>query len=331
MHNDGGDSAKLYLVDTLGAIIRTVVVDQAQNMDWEDVTRDPQGRVYVGDIGNNNNTRQDLVIYRLPNLDTVQGRHVTAATIRFYYPEQSSFPPADQARKYDAEALIYYRDSLYIFTKDRTSPHQGYTWLYQIPADTGYPAARLLDSFATGQLSWVFEVTAASLSPNQQQLVLLGANRVWLFQNFTGSDFFGGSQQTLNLGTVTQKEAIGFADPYKVYISNENSFLGGPSLQELSLSNWVQLETLEVVTDPTVLPNPARDWVELRLSLARRARMKVGLYQLDGRCIQQWPASTLQAGSQTCRFELPDVPTGWYYWRVKVGRRWFVKRLQIKG
>lgn len=330
LHNDGGDSAKLYLLDTFGTVVRTVLVDNARNVDWEDMTRDPQGRVYVGDFGNNNNNRQNLAIYRLPNLDTVQGGRVSAEAIRFYYPEQTAFPPGGSELKYDAEALIYYQDSLYIFTKDRTSPHQGYTWLYQIPADTGYHAARLLDSFSTSQLNVVFEVTAASLSPNQQQLVLLGANRVWLFQHFTGSDFFGGSLQTLNLSTITQKEAIEFVDNYRVYIGNENSFLGSPQLNELSLSNWVKVTSVEVIPAPLLLPNPAREQVRMRLALAQATTLKTALYHLDGRCARQWPAERWPAGQQERRYDLPALPAGLYYWRVKVGHRWWTQRLVME-
>lgn len=329
VHNDSGDSAKLYLLDTFGTIVRTLLVDNAQHVDWEDITRDPQGRVYLGDIGNNNNNRQNLVIYRLPNLDTVRGHRVWAEAIRFYYPEQNGFPPVGQERKYDAEALIYYQDSLYIFTKDRTSPHQGYTWLYQIPADTGYHAARLLDSFPTGQTNVVFEVTAASLSPNEQQVVLLGANRVWLFQHFTGNDFFGGSLQTLNLSTVTQKEAIEFVDDYRVYISNENSFLGSAQLHELELTNWNPLTTMRLVAKPALMPNPAQEQVQMHLVLEQPTRVVPALYQLDGRCVHQWTAELLPAGRQERHYQLPPLATGWYYWRVKVGKQWYVKRLMI--
>lgn len=329
VHNDSGDSAKLYLLDTFGTIVRTLLVDDAQHVDWEDITRDPQGRVYLGDIGNNNNNRQNLVIYRLPNLDTVHGHRVSAEAIRFYYPEQNGFPPVGQERKYDAEALIYYQDSLYIFTKDRTNPHQGYTWLYQIPADTGYHAARLLDSFSTGQNNIVFEVTAASLSPNQQQLVLLGANRVWLFQHFTGADFFGGSLQTLHLSRITQKEAIEFVDDHRVYISNENSFMGRAQLHELLLTNWVTLTTVRPIAAPTVMPNPAQGQVQMHLVLERPLRVAPALYQLDGRCVYRWGAELLPAGHQERHYQLPPLAAGWYYWRVKVGKQWHVKRLRI--
>lgn len=320
LHNDSGDSAKLYLLDTFGTLVRTLSIDNATHVDWEDLTRDPQGRVYIGDIGNNRNNRQDLVIYRLPNIDTVTGSRVRAEAIRFYYPEQTAYPPSRSHLKYDAEALIYHQDSLYIFTKDRTTPHRGYTWLYQIPADTGYHAAVLLDSFQTGQRNVIFEVTGAALSPNGQQLALLGANRVWVFQHFTGADFFGGSQITLNLGTTTQKEAITFVDDHELYISNENSPLGMAKLHALSISNWVGVTSLlnTHVETPIVSPNPALDQLTLRLNLARAGNVVVTLHELDGTVVKRWTAHPVAAGVQDLYYGLPPLPAGTYVVAVKM-------------
>ena len=328
-HNDSGDSAKLYLLDTFGTIVRTLLVDGATHVDWEDIARDPLGRVYVGDMGNNNNNRRNLVIYRLPNLDTVTGPTVPAEAIRFYYPEQTAYPPPASARKYDAEALIYHRDSLYIFTKDRTSPHQGYTWLYQIPADTGLHAAVLLDSFRTGQLSFAFEVTGATLSPNQQQLALIGANRLWLFQHFQGSDFFGGTAQALPLPSITQKEAITFIDDYRVYISNENSFLSAARLHEMWLSNWVEVEQLGQSSPPLLFPNPTRAQVRVRLSPKMAGQLQIGLHALDGQTVKTWTPRLVDAGPQELVYELAGVAAGVYVMRLQMGAQVYVQRLTI--
>jgi hypothetical protein len=98
--------------------------------------------------------------------------------------------------------------------------------LYQISADTGSHAAILLDSFQTNQISYIFEVTGAAMSPNQEQLALLGANTVWWFTGFTGNRFFDGMVQTISLQSTTQKEALDFVDNERLYFSNETSFLG---------------------------------------------------------------------------------------------------------
>jgi hypothetical protein len=52
-HNDSGDQANLYEISaSTGAIIRTVAITNATNMDWEDIAQDAS-YIYIGDIGNN--------------------------------------------------------------------------------------------------------------------------------------------------------------------------------------------------------------------------------------------------------------------------------------
>ena len=74
LHNDSGDSAKLYLIDTLGTILRTVLVQNVIATDWEDITQDNQGNVYIGDFGNNLNNRQNLRFYKIPHPDSCHKR-----------------------------------------------------------------------------------------------------------------------------------------------------------------------------------------------------------------------------------------------------------------
>lgn len=235
VHNDSGDSAKLYLIDTLGNILRSILVENATNTDWEDITQDRKGNVFIGDFGNNNNRRKNLKIYKIPHPDLVTGNTVRAEIIQFHYPQQTAFPPIPSEQKYDAEALIYHQDFLYIFTKDRTVPHIGQTLMYQIPARAGTYPAILLDSFYTKQISFAFEITAAAISPDNQQLALLCSDRVFLFSNFEKNHFFRGVQQTILLPTVTQKEALDFIDNQSLYFSNERSWLGAAQLDRILL------------------------------------------------------------------------------------------------
>ena len=65
-HNDSGDAANLYELDTIrGNITRTITISNATNSDWEDITQDDT-HIYIGDFGNNSNgNRQDLKIYKI--------------------------------------------------------------------------------------------------------------------------------------------------------------------------------------------------------------------------------------------------------------------------
>ncbi|MFK7799721.1 MAG: T9SS type A sorting domain-containing protein [Aureispira sp.] len=330
LHNDSGDSAKLYEIDTFGVVQQTVLVSGVQAVDWEDITHDAQGRVYVGDFGNNANNRQDLVVYRLPSLDSLTTPTTTAEAIRFYYPEQTAYPPASAALKYDAEAVIHYNDSLYIFTKDRTNPHLGYTWLYRIPADTGYHAAQLLDSFNTQQINVIFEVTAAALSPGGQRLALLGATRLWLFSNFSNGRFFDGNVQVINYN-ISQKEAVDFVTNNVLYIGNESSILGAAQLNALDISTLLSQSSPEISPQQiTIAPNPTQGQVRVQLELTRPQKVRLELYDQTGKRVQKWLQKQVDAGQQSWEFSVAELPVGVYYVNAWLGKERQLKRLVIQ-
>ena len=64
MLNDSGNSPSLYLVSEQGELLRVLQIN-AQNTDWEDITQDQQGNIYIGNFGNNANKRKDLVILKV--------------------------------------------------------------------------------------------------------------------------------------------------------------------------------------------------------------------------------------------------------------------------
>ena len=65
-HDDSSGNDEIYEIDTLGNLIRTINVNNANNTDWEDITKDNLNNIYIGNFGNNNNDRTDLKIYKIP-------------------------------------------------------------------------------------------------------------------------------------------------------------------------------------------------------------------------------------------------------------------------
>ena len=68
------------------------------------------------------------------------------------------------------------------------------------------------------KLCWV---TSAALSPDRSKLVLLDSTSIWLFENFKGDKFFSGDVSRIDLGIVTQKEAITFYDDNTIVFTDE--------------------------------------------------------------------------------------------------------------
>lgn len=252
-HNDSGGDPKLYCFDTTGTLLRTLVVKNAINSDWEEITSDGQGRFYIGDFGNNNNNRTNLRIYRIPPPDNVVGDSVVAEVIDFDYPDQAAFPPPDSLKKFDMEAMVALGDSLYLFSKNRTDPFDGFTRSYRLPQAPGSYTAELIDSFYCGQGSMIqYWVTAAALSPNGEHLVLLSSDKCWMFSCFSGSDFFGGSNVEIGF-SLSQKEAISWRDDQVAYITDELvSGVFGGKLYRGDFSLWTAEPSVFLGNDTTV-------------------------------------------------------------------------------
>ena len=117
-HNDSGGEPELYEIDSItGDVSRTVFVKNAENYDWEDISFDST-YIFVGDIGNNYGSRKNLRVYRILISDYLQKDTVTAEVIHFNYADQTVFHYPLFKTNFDAETLVSYKDSLYVFTKN---------------------------------------------------------------------------------------------------------------------------------------------------------------------------------------------------------------------
>lgn len=238
-HNDSGNDPNLYEISGGGSILRTIHIENTNNTDWEDLAIDDQGRIYIGDFGNNSNNRQDLAIYRIADPGSLSSDTLRADTIAFHYANQRGFPPNTSDWNFDCEAFFWFQDSLYLFTKNRTNPFNGYTNMYRIPAEPGMHTAVLADSFFTGLgLKEQYWICAADISPDGKRMVLLGYDKLWLFHCYKGTDFFGGGVREMTLGGLTQKEAIAFLNQTELHITDEEFFISGKNLYKTDLGIW---------------------------------------------------------------------------------------------
>ena len=123
-HNDSGDGPFIYAFDTGGNSLGTFRVTAAQARDWEDIAIGPGPQpgkpyLYIGDIGDNDAVRPDVVVYRVaePALSSTTrsftkarpGTTEPAESIHLRYPDG----------KHDAEALLVHPETghIYIVTK----------------------------------------------------------------------------------------------------------------------------------------------------------------------------------------------------------------------
>ena len=163
-HNDSGNLAQLYELDTVSLEIpRTVTIENATNVDWEDIAQDDT-YIYVGDIGNNNGDRQNLAVLKIAKQDYDTSDTVAAERIDFFYEDQENFTTSPNS-DWDAEALFVLGEDLVILTKQWQA--QG-TVAYRIPKFPGAFLAERLGSYPVNGL-----VTGATFDPQSNALYLV--------------------------------------------------------------------------------------------------------------------------------------------------------------
>lgn len=220
--NDGGNSPEIHQIDTLGKIKRSIRISNAKNVDWEDMTQDYFGHFFIGDFGNNNNQRTDLTIYKIENPIDIKTDSTEAEIIRFVFDDQDLDSKHDSLMNFDLEAFIFYKVRLYLFTKNRTKPFDGYTNLFRMEDYASNQRAEFIGRFKTCDADrYQCWITGAALSPDRTTMALLGSNKVWLFRDWKEDNFFTGTTEEKYLGMITQKEAITFYNDSLLIIADE--------------------------------------------------------------------------------------------------------------
>jgi len=168
-HNDSGGKPELYEIDSTGKLLSIKVIPNSENTDWEDLTQDENGNVYVGDFGNNSNARRSLAVYKVPSA----GSEIEKIT--FNYADQKEFPPSKNNYNFDCEAFFHHRENLYLFSKN-LSPTNHFVRLYELSAQKGNYSIAPIDSIEIKT-----QVTSADISPDGKTFALLTYGKILIF------------------------------------------------------------------------------------------------------------------------------------------------------
>lgn len=139
-------------------------VPGAANVDWEDVARDDQGNLWIGDIGDNACQRGSIVLYKVrePRLATTTSAALLA-TYRLRYPDHDP-----GCRGWDAESLFLVRNVPYLITKS------AFPAVYRADRlDPGRTAVlRRIGGLASASTEPVLFPTGADLSADHRRLAV---------------------------------------------------------------------------------------------------------------------------------------------------------------
>lgn len=226
--NDSGNSASLFAIDLEGKVIKPdwikkysgIKIYDAYNVDWEALTGDDDGNIYIIDAGNNYNYRRDLTIYKLrePN-PYLTGEHGIIAKYIFEYPDQKGFPDKENMN-FDCEAAFFFKDRLCLITKTRSTTVAGLYCFDKLQANKVNIPKKIT------QFDFKSMVTDASVSKDGRYLAVLTYNYLYIFE-LDGirhlEDIFS-KPHHINI-SLGQCEGITFIDEKRVLISNEEGYL----------------------------------------------------------------------------------------------------------
>jgi len=235
-HNDGGNKSELFVLDTLGRLIKKIKLSDTRNKDWEDLTQDDKGNLYVGDFGNNLNRRKKSQIY-IVKKGFIFKDEVETQKITFWYEDQLSFPPKTENLNFDCEAFFYKDGFLYLLTKCRAKPFTGISKVYRIPAKKGKHKAKLIGQFQFCSTAWQFcSVTSADYDLKSNTLTVLTYGKLYVISNIINNEFWKGNTKVYSIPRIKQREAITYVSPNKWYMTDEyRRGFGGGNLYKLHL------------------------------------------------------------------------------------------------
>ncbi|SHG99536.1 NHL repeat-containing protein [Winogradskyella jejuensis] len=234
MVNDSGNAPILYGLDYKGTIKKSITIEE-KNRDWEDLTADKRGNIYIGNFGNNDNDSKGLSIYKIKASDLASEKTaIKPEIISFTYPEQKKFPPKKKDRHFDCEAFFFLENNLYLFTKSRSLKEKGKTNLYLLPSKAGTYKAKLLDTFNTCNESECW-VTSADINDNGDMLALLTENSVYIFNELNKTSFFKSEYKRYKFDYNSQKESVAFKNDSTLYIADEYLGVDGGNLYEFTI------------------------------------------------------------------------------------------------
>jgi hypothetical protein len=219
--NDGGNGARLHLMDGGGTFRASVDVAGVQNQDWEDLSSfELDGRHYllVADTGDNGGIRQELRLHAIEEPRAFDAPVAVAWTVRFAWP--------DGPRDCEAIAVDARRGDVLLLSKKRVPPE-----LFRVPlqpaADGAAAVAEPVGTLAgieqpdAGDLEksptygrYRSQITGAALSPNGRVLAVLNYRSVHFVVRAprrSWADALAVPAPALAMPWIPQAEAIAFA------------------------------------------------------------------------------------------------------------------------
>lgn len=196
LHNDSGDTARLFSLNTTTKAVREVSVAGADAVDWEDIAALPNGDLLIADIGDNAQQRDGVVLYQVPE-PARTSKSVAAVARRLRYADGP----------HNAEALVVdpADGTPYVITKEES----GIASVYAAAGDTLKSVGSI--TIAGESLFFPNLITGADALPNGLGIVLRTYQFGYVLARSAGKPFvsaFSATPKRFALPFMLQAEAI---------------------------------------------------------------------------------------------------------------------------
>lgn len=232
---DNGNTTELFQLSDEGKILKKIKLEFVKNHDWEAITHDNDGNLYIGDFGNNDNLRKNLAIYKINKADLNKNSIGKLETIFFNYGDQKDFPPKKKELFYDCESFFYKNGFFYLFTKNRSKNFDGTSYVYRIANKPEKQTISLQTTFITCDKYNSGAITDAALSPDGKTFVLLSNKRMWIYSDFKDAKSVKSANKKIKFATYSQRESVTFKNNNTLFISDEKTKNVGGNLYEYDL------------------------------------------------------------------------------------------------
>jgi hypothetical protein len=204
VHNDSGDIARAFLIDSALNIVTEIRLDGVFALDFEDIAIDGEGTVWLADIGDNLKFRPTVQLYGFPET-TVSGI-VSPRRVEITYPD----------RPHDVETLLLDPRTGDGFLVDKRIPN-GVASVFRIPAAvlssggavTVQPVATI-DVSAGGPIG----PTGGDISPDGSTIVIKTLTTAYLWPRVRNQTvveaLLASPQPPCVIPNAGENEAIGF-------------------------------------------------------------------------------------------------------------------------
>jgi hypothetical protein len=316
--NDGGNEPVLYQLNyQCDSIIHRVRIANAKNKDWEELATDGNN-LYIGDFGNNFGSRDRLIIYKV-SVASLNDTVATAQLIQFKYADQKDFTKQKHKTNYDCEAMVYWNDTLHLFTKNWGDFK---TRQYKVPSKSGTYSVMPSDSLYMGKM-----ITGATVSKDGQTILLTAYDKktnvdLRLLYGYQGSNFLSGYQRTFELGnflTIGQVESITYIDSQNIFFSCENfKGLTSQRMYTISLAPFVQRYPStsyngNIIDDLSISYTKPDEMLHVDVILNAVDTFDLFFYDIHGKQILEEKGQTFQSGYTQLKYKFASPYLGKYF------------------